>query len=241
MKQIFTLLTVLLTTMFVNAVSYTVTFNDWDGTTLKTETVEHGSAATAPADPTRTGYTFTGWDVAFDNVTSDLTVTAEYEINTYSVTFNIVNNSSVLEGATVTIDGVDYTTDSDGVVVIDGFVAGTYSYNVNLEDFVDIAGSVTIIEADIIEDVDLEGVGISDFITYNIKVYPNPATNIVNIESGKIINSVKIVSLTGQVVYFNNRVICETIQVDVSGFKTGIYLIQTVIAGRGGIQKVVVE
>lgn len=58
--------------------TYTVKFVDWDGTELKTETVEEGKAATAPADPVRDGYEFTGWDVDFSNVTSDLTVTAQY-------------------------------------------------------------------------------------------------------------------------------------------------------------------
>ncbi|MBQ5487530.1 MAG: InlB B-repeat-containing protein, partial [Clostridia bacterium] len=66
---------------------YTVTFKDWDGTTLKTEEVLEGAAATAPADPTRVGYTFTGWDVDFSNVTADLVVTAQYQINTYTVIF----------------------------------------------------------------------------------------------------------------------------------------------------------
>ena len=67
--------------------TYTVTFKDWDGTELKTQEVQHGGDAEAPADPTRTGYTFTGWDKAFTNVTADLVVTAQYEINTYTVTF----------------------------------------------------------------------------------------------------------------------------------------------------------
>ena len=67
--------------------TYTVTFKDWDGTVLKTQEVQHGGDAEAPADPTRTGYTFTGWDKAFTNVTADLVVTAQYEINTYTVTF----------------------------------------------------------------------------------------------------------------------------------------------------------
>ena len=65
---------------------YTVTFKDWDGTVLKTEEVLEGAAATAPTDPTRTGYTFTGWDVAFGNVQSDLVVTAQYTINSYLLT-----------------------------------------------------------------------------------------------------------------------------------------------------------
>ena len=58
--------------------TYTVTFKDWDGATLKTETVESGKSATAPAAPSRDGYVFTGWDKTFANVTSDLVVTATY-------------------------------------------------------------------------------------------------------------------------------------------------------------------
>ncbi|MCR4664530.1 MAG: leucine-rich repeat protein [Paludibacteraceae bacterium] len=59
--------------------TYTVTFVDYDGTELKTETVEHGKDATAPADPEREGYEFTGWDNTFTNVISDLNVQAQYK------------------------------------------------------------------------------------------------------------------------------------------------------------------
>ena len=37
--------------------------------------------------PARDGYTFTGWDKTFNYVTSNMTVTAQYEINTYTVKF----------------------------------------------------------------------------------------------------------------------------------------------------------
>jgi hypothetical protein len=67
--------------------SYTVTFADQDGTIIDTQTVEHGSPATAPDDPERVGYSFTGWDREFENITGDLTVTATYAINEYTVTF----------------------------------------------------------------------------------------------------------------------------------------------------------
>jgi len=62
--------------------TYTVTFVDYDGTVIKTESVEEGSGATAPPAPTREGYEFTSWDKAYSNVTGDLTVTALYEVAT---------------------------------------------------------------------------------------------------------------------------------------------------------------
>jgi Listeria/Bacterioides repeat len=70
------------TTLYAKwTVTHTVTFKDWDGSTLKTQFVNDGSAATAPANPSRSGYTFTGWDKAFSSVTGDLTVTAQYSYN----------------------------------------------------------------------------------------------------------------------------------------------------------------
>ena len=47
--------------------TYTVTFVDWNGTVLKTETVEEGASAIAPSNPTRDGYTFVGWNKGFTN------------------------------------------------------------------------------------------------------------------------------------------------------------------------------
>lgn len=67
--------------------TYTVTFLDYDGTTIDTQSVRWNEGATAPAAPEREGYTFTSWDTSFDPVTSNLTVTALYSINTYTVTF----------------------------------------------------------------------------------------------------------------------------------------------------------
>lgn len=58
---------------------YVVTFKDYDGKVLKAQSVEYGKAATAPSSPTRTGYTFAGWDQSFNKVTNDITVTATYK------------------------------------------------------------------------------------------------------------------------------------------------------------------
>ena len=67
--------------------TYKVTFVGFDGeTSLKVENVQYGQGATAPEAPAVEGYTFTGWDKAFDNITGDLTVKAVYERNYYKLT-----------------------------------------------------------------------------------------------------------------------------------------------------------
>ena len=61
---------------------FTVLFNNWDGTTLKTDYVPYGRSATAPNDPSRAGYTFAGWNIAYNYITEDIIVTALYRMNT---------------------------------------------------------------------------------------------------------------------------------------------------------------
>ena len=75
--------------------TYTVTFEDWDETVLKAETVNHGSNATPPANPSRTGWHFTGWSGVYSNVQAVTTITAQYEINSYTVTFQYTNGTVI--------------------------------------------------------------------------------------------------------------------------------------------------
>ena len=59
--------------------SCVVTFKDYDGAVLKTESVKSGQNATPPTNPTRDGYIFIGWDKGLDNISGDTVITAKYQ------------------------------------------------------------------------------------------------------------------------------------------------------------------
>ncbi|MGE5493851.1 MAG: InlB B-repeat-containing protein, partial [Burkholderiales bacterium] len=90
-----------------NAVLIPVTFVDYDGTELGRDSVPYGGDATPPEDPTREGHTFTGWAPSYNNVTEALTVTAQYRINTYVVTF------VDYDGAVIKRQTVEWNTGAD--------------------------------------------------------------------------------------------------------------------------------
>ena len=79
---------------------YTVTFDSYGGTPVPpAQEVEYGLTATKPADPTLKGYTFAFWYLGEDEqnataydfdtpVTENITLTAKWNINKYTVAFN---------------------------------------------------------------------------------------------------------------------------------------------------------
>ncbi|MBR4461226.1 MAG: InlB B-repeat-containing protein, partial [Erysipelotrichaceae bacterium] len=86
--------------------TFTVTYVV-DGETYETETVEYGEKATKPADPEKEGCTFAGWydgenEYDFDTeVKDDLTLTAKFSTNEYTVTFDADGGTPEPEAQTV--------------------------------------------------------------------------------------------------------------------------------------------
>lgn len=78
---------------------YTVTFMDGEKVLETFTNVPHGDTVTAPEVPKKDGKTFKEWDKDFSNVTSDLTINAVYDVDTFTVTFK--DGEKVLETQTV--------------------------------------------------------------------------------------------------------------------------------------------
>ena len=65
------------------ATSYTLTFDTNGGSTIAPITQDYGTAITAPADPTKTGYTFAGWTPAIPATmpAENMTIKAQWRYN----------------------------------------------------------------------------------------------------------------------------------------------------------------
>ena len=76
---------------------YTITFDTNGGSEIAPIIQDYGTEITAPADPTRKGYTFKGWDKEIPKTmpAENITVKAQWEINHYTITFDTNGGSEI--------------------------------------------------------------------------------------------------------------------------------------------------
>ncbi len=76
---------------------YTITFDTAGGSEVPSITQDYGTAITPPAAPTRTGYTFAGWDKTIPTTmpAGDMAITAQWQLNQYTITFDTAGGSEV--------------------------------------------------------------------------------------------------------------------------------------------------
>ena len=77
--------------------TYTITFDTAGGSEIAPITQDYGTVITAPEAPTREGYTFIGWDKEIPTTmpAENMTVTAQWEINRYTITFDTAGGSEI--------------------------------------------------------------------------------------------------------------------------------------------------
>jgi len=79
--------------------SYTITFDTDGGSTIAPIKQNYDTAVTKPADPTKTGYTFIGWDKTIPEKmpAGNMTIKAKWKINQYTITFDTDGGSAIAQ------------------------------------------------------------------------------------------------------------------------------------------------
>ena len=112
--------------------SYTITFVYGNGTPDAIITQDYGTVITKRADPTRTGYTFNGWDKTIPDTmpAENMTITARWTANQYTVTFDPYYGTLVGDATMTVTYGKPYgtlptATNSNDTLVFLGWFTGT--------------------------------------------------------------------------------------------------------------------
>lgn len=94
-KDIVTVTEDLIITAIFEPESYTVNFVNDDDFVLSTEEVTYLMSATAPDEPIKKGYVFTGWDQEFNSVSQDMIIRAVYELDIFDLHFEMLDGTNI--------------------------------------------------------------------------------------------------------------------------------------------------
>lgn len=101
----------------------TVSYNSDGGSAVASEEVDYNTAATEPADPTKTGHTFVSWlkdGSEFDFaslILEDTTLVADWDINSYTITFNL-NGGAIGADEGPIVESLNYGADQSTVLFV---------------------------------------------------------------------------------------------------------------------------
>lgn len=127
----------------------TVTYKDYDGSVIKTQSVKYGGNSSNPLAPTREGYTFQGWSHDGKNLTKDTVITAQYKINTYTVKFVDYKGEQI--GESQRIEHGKSAAAPEEIPAAPGYVFSSW----NTDAYKCVTGNLTVQATYVWENVDL--------------------------------------------------------------------------------------
>ena len=216
--------------------TYTLTYSAGNGGSISGETIQevaHGEDGSQVEAVPAIGYYFDVWSDGSaanprmdENITGDLSVTAEFTRVFYTLTFKVFDADSGddIDNAIVALNGNE---NEPGVYIFDELAPATYNYTVSHEGHFDVSGEVTMTNADktLVVEPDKDDTWVTEVEAPDINVFPNPARDITYIESDVPITEIRLINLLGEAVLsapvdgFNHSV-------NVSGLHDGIYLLR---------------
>lgn len=108
--------------------SYTITFDSKGGSSVTSITQNYGTAVTKPAEPTRNGYAFGGWqknglDYTISNMPAEnITLTAIWNVVNYNIIYEVSGGTNAVENPT------SYNIESGNIALTDASVKTGYTF-----------------------------------------------------------------------------------------------------------------
>lgn len=153
----------------------------------------------------------------------------------------LVNFTDDTQGGNITAWSWDFN--NDGVEDSDEenpsytFTAGGY-YSVALTVTNETGNSFTIVKENYIH---AQGVGIGEIAKNNFKCYPNPAKDVINVQSVDDLSSIRIFNVNGQIVYSENTNASKSKSIDISSFEKGVFFMELSTEVETKMLKIVVN
>src|SRR5690606_23503673 len=142
----------------------------------------------------------------------------------------------------LTFNGIDYNTDGYGKVELAGVDNGTYNYNVNVNGYEQASGTATVNDADITETIMLVPTGIKVVHNLELELYPNPASNYINIKNVPGFSYATIYNSSGQAVFnYQNSSVSEEIRINIVQLDNGIYFLKSKIGNQYHLNRFIVN
>lgn len=178
-------------------------------------------------------YNYTAEKEGYETVNGSITITDDdiYEtvvmtslVIYHSISFTILDGSSPLEGAEITIDGETQTTNASGQAMFDDFEDGNYNYSVSLNGFEAYDDQVTVDGEDVEVEVNLVIDGITNMNNQNLEIFPNPSSDFINVKLDKKIQNIDLYDMSGELLN-SFQVGTKEFKLDFTEYTKGIYLL----------------
>jgi Leucine-rich repeat (LRR) protein len=221
--------------------SITFTVKDEKGNTLKNAQISIGGVelttdknGQATLNSTKGAFDYTVSLEDYSDQTGTLEVieeTVNEEVTMaaleYVITFEVSDkNGNAIEPATISFNNTNLKTNEKGIATIDT-VNGTYDYTVSANGYQDHENSVEINGEKVTEKITLSEIetGINSNLNNGFKIYPNPASEIIYLESREKIKSAKLMTLQGQII-MHEKSSSNITKIKAAQLESGFYLLQ---------------
>ncbi|TVQ14539.1 MAG: T9SS C-terminal target domain-containing protein, partial [Bacteroidetes bacterium] len=173
----------------------------------------------------------------FENITQNHTLHATFALTTYQVIFEVEDEQgSFIEDASINFNGIGYEA---GKYIFGEIAPGLYIYTVSREGYFPASGELQVADQDITQKVILkeDDTSLPQTTARDIRIYPNPASTRISIESPLLLQQLQLFTISGLKVK-ELPVSSYTATLDLQHLDSGFYILKIWTSGGVSSHKI---